>query len=222
MNLLDSYRHQGLRKKLIENLRLKGISQEEVLSALMQVPRHFFLDPVFDEKAYEDSPMTIDQGQTISQPFTVAYQTQLLGVKSGEKILEIGTGSGFQAAILAQMGVQVYSLERHEILYEKAKNLLNSLAFKNIHLFFRDGFIGLPEHAPFDKILITCAVEEMPQHLFQQLKIEGQIIMPLGNAKGQTMVRCTKTSEQSYEKEMFDKFTFVPFVRGINLKEKKQ
>src|SRR5215210_2713952 len=166
----DTYRHKGLRKKLVEIIRAKGISDERVLTAMTNIPRHFFLDSAFDEIAYEDRAFPISEGQTISQPYTVAYQTQLLEVKPFEKVLEIGTGSGYQACVLAELGAQVYTIERQKKLYEANKKFAYLKKYPNIKFFYGDGYEGLPTYGPFDKILITAAAPEIPQKLLLQLK----------------------------------------------------
>src|ERR1044071_7239815 len=164
----DTYRHKGLRKKLVDGIRKKGITDERVLSAINKIPRHFFLDSAFDEVAYEDRAFPIGEGQTISQPYTVAYQTQLLEVKSFNKVLEIGTGSAYQAVVLAEMGAQVYTIERQKKLFESNKTFDYLKKFPNIKFFYGDGFEGLPTFAPFDKIIITAAAPEIPEKLIQQ------------------------------------------------------
>jgi protein-L-isoaspartate(D-aspartate) O-methyltransferase len=211
----DSYRHKGLRKQLVEQLREKGIADERVLQAMAQLPRHFFLDKAFEEWAYQDKPFPIGKEQTISQPYTVAYQTSLLEVSKRDKILEIGTGSGYQAAILALLGGRVYTVERQELLYKKAKALLEQLAIGNIRCYLRDGYKGLPEFAPFDKIIVTAGAEEVPKPLLEQLRIGGSMVIPVGG-KAQRMKRITKVDADQYEYEDFANFRFVPFLKGIN------
>lgn len=210
----DSYKHKGLRRQLVESLREKGIREERVLFAMEVLPRHYFLDDTFAEWAYTDKPFQIGKGQTISQPYTVAYQTELLEVKKREKILEIGTGSGYQAAILATMGARVFTVERHAQLYEKAKQLLKKLNFGNIRCFHRDGSKGLPEFAPFAKILVTAGASEIPQALLEQLEVGGMLVIPVGE-KVQTMYRITRTDTNDYTTEKFKTFRFVPFLKGL-------
>ncbi len=210
----DTYRHRGLRRQLIDRLREKGVKDETVLQAISAVPRHFFLDKAFEEWAYEDKPFPIGNEQTISQPFTVAYQTTLLQVKKREKVLEIGTGSGYQAAILAVLGARVYTLERQEALFLKTRALFKNLSFGNIRMYYRDGFKGLPEFAPFDKILVTAGASEIPKTLLEQLAIGGLMVIPVGDRKGQWMLRLQKVSEKEYIEERFDRFRFVPFLPG--------
>lgn len=215
MRLLeDNYRHKGLRKKLVETIREKGITDEDVLQAINEVPRHFFLDPAFIESAYEDKAFQIGEGQTISQPFTVAYQTQLLEVKKRELILEIGTGSGYQACVLARLGARVYTVERQKKLYQKTKALIEQMHVPNIRMFYGDGFEGLPTYAPFDKILITAAIPEVPVLLLSQLKIKGYLVMPFGKGKVQKMQRIIKVEDNHFEQEEYDTFKFVPMLKG--------
>lgn len=210
----DTYRHKGLREKLTELVRIKGITDEKVLKAINTVPRHFFLDSAFDKDAYVDKAFPIDEGQTISQPYTVAYQSQLLEVKSFEKVLEIGTGSAYQAVILAQMGAQVYTIERQKKLFESNKQFDYLKKFPNIKFFYGDGYEGLPSFAPFDKILITAAAPEIPEKLVQQLKIGGKMVLPLGSGEVQQMMRLTKLSNGALKEEVFANFSFVPMLEG--------
>lgn len=214
IHVKDTYRHKGLRRRLIGELQKKGISDERVLEAMGALPRHFFLDKAFEEWAYEDKPFPIGSEQTISQPYTVAYMSSLLNVQAREKVLEIGTGSGYQAAILALLGGRVYTVERHESLYLKAKEMLHSLNMNNIRCFHRDGFKGLPEYAPFDKIMVTAGAPEVPDALRQQLAIGGVMVIPVGKT-AQKMYRIERIDETHYdEKEMGD-FRFVPFLKGL-------
>ena len=208
----DTYRHKGMRRKLVNEIRKKGILDEEILEAIYRVPRHLFLDSGFLNYAYEDKPFPIGSGQTISQPYTVAFQTELLNAKPGSKILEIGTGSGYQACVLAALGVEVYSVERQEKLYEKARIFLPHLGFQP-HLFYGDGYLGLPEESPFDGILITAAAPEIPACLFQQLKTGGVLVSPVGSGDIQTMIRYTKFKNGKIAKEKFGNFRFVPLLR---------
>lgn len=209
----DSYRFKGLRQKLVKNLEAKGIKNQDVLDAFAKVPRHFFLDTAFADHAYEDKPFPIGEGQTISQPYTVAYQTQLLEPQPGDKVLEIGTGSGYQACILAEMGAEVYSIERIEALYQKTKTLLKQLGYNNVHLYCKDGTLGLPEEAPYDKILVTAGSPEVPQTYLDQLKIGGILVIPVGGREVQKMKVIRKTDEDSYEEKAYSDFRFVP-LRG--------
>lgn len=215
----DTYRHKGLRKKLVEQLREKGITDEKVLVAINNIPRHFFLDTAFDEIAYEDRAFPILQHQTISQPYTVAYQTQLLEVKPFDKILEIGTGSAYQACVLAEMGAQVYTIERHKTLFDFVKKFPFKNKYPNIKFFYGDGFEGLPTYAPFDKVIITAAAPYIPEKLIAQMKPGGKMVIPLGETgegKVQQMMRITKMDDGSLQKETFSHFSFVPMVEGKN------
>ena len=212
----DTYRHKGLRKKLIDSIREKGISDENVLTAMMNIPRHFFLDTALDHIAYEDRAFPIQEGQTISQPYTVAYQTQLLEVGPYDKILEIGTGSTYQAAVLAEMGANVYTIERQKKLFELNKNFILKSKYPNIKFFYGDGFEGLPTYAPFDKILITAAAPFIPPKLIQQLKPGGTMVIPLDEDRLQKMMRITKREDESLEEKTFSNFSFVPMLKGKN------
>jgi protein-L-isoaspartate(D-aspartate) O-methyltransferase len=212
----DTFRHKGLRKQLIELLRVKGITDEAVLNALNEIPRHFFLDSAFDKIAYEDKAFPIEAQQTISQPFTVAYQTQLLQIKPFDKVLEIGTGSTYQACVLAQMGARVYTIERQKKLYDLHSKLIVPKKYKNLKFFYGDGFEGLPAFAPFDKIIITAAAPIIPPKLLQQLKIGGIMVLPLNEGEAQRMLRITKKSATQFEQENLDLFSFVPMLEGKN------
>ena len=212
----DSYRHKGLRKKLIDSIREKGITDERVLEAMMSIPRHYFLDTAFDRIAYEDRAFPIQEGQTISQPYTVAYQTQLLDVTPYDKILEIGTGSTYQASVLAEMGANVFTIERQKRLFELNKQFILRNKYPNIKFFYGDGFEGLPTYAPFDKILITAAAPFIPPKLLEQLKPGGKMIVPLDDDGRQKMMRITKNEDGSYEDETFSNFSFVPMLKGRN------
>ena len=212
----DSYRHKGLRKKLIDSLREKGITNEQVLDAMMDIPRHFFLDTALDHIAYQDRAFPIQEGQTISQPYTVAYQTQLLELEPHDKILEIGTGSAYQASVLAEMGAHVFTIERQKKLFELNKEFIFRKKYPNIKFFYGDGFEGLPTFAPFDKILITAAAPFIPPKLIQQLKPGGKMVLPLDDDGMQKMMRITKNEDGSYEEEAFSNFSFVPMLKGRN------
>ena len=209
--LQDSYRHKGLRKKLVEALREKGISDEKVLDAINKVPRHLFLDSSFLEFAYQDKAFPIGSGQTISQPYTVAYQTSMLSIGAGDKVLEIGTGSGYQSCVLLELGAKVYSIERQKNLFEKTKALLPSVGY-NPKLFYGDGYLGLPPFAPFDRILITAAASDIPQALIDQLKVGGLLVAPIGPKECQTMVSIRKLSQEELERTEHDRFRFVPML----------
>ena len=210
----DTYRHKGLRKKLVDGIRAKGISDEKVLTAIGKVPRHFFLDSAFDEVAYEDRAFPIGEEQTISQPYTVAYQTQLLDVKSFHKVLEIGTGSAYQATILAEMGAQVYTIERQKKLFEANKEFPLLKKYPSIKFFYGDGFEGLPTYAPFDRIIITAAAPGIPEKLVDQLKAEGKMVIPVGTGDIQRMTRITRLASGALKEEVFDHFSFVPMIEG--------
>ncbi|HTF27759.1 MAG TPA: protein-L-isoaspartate(D-aspartate) O-methyltransferase [Flavitalea sp.] len=210
----DNYRHKGLRKKLVDTVREKGITDEKVLDALMNVPRHYFLDSAFDKLAYEDKAFPIAENQTISQPYTVAYQSQLLAIKSFDKVLEIGTGSGYQAIVLAELGAQVFTIERQKKLFDQLKNFVLRGKYSNIKYFYGDGYEGLPTYAPFDKIIVTAAAENIPPKLVEQLKTNGKMVIPVGGPGVQQMLRLTKNSDGTYEEEVFDNFSFVPMVKG--------
>lgn len=212
----DTYRHKGLRKKLIDQLREKGISNEGVLGAMINIPRHFFLDTALDHIAYEDRAFPIAEGQTISQPYTVAYQTQLLDVKPNEKILEVGTGSAYQASVLAEMNANVFTIERQKKLFEQNKNFIFKSKYPKLRFFYGDGFEGLPTYAPFDKILITAAAPVIPPKLIGQLKPGGKMIIPVDDGELQTMKRITKMPDGSLQEESFSQFSFVPMLKGKN------
>lgn len=212
--MIDNYRHKGLRRKLVAVLAQKGIESKRVLSAIELVPRHFFLDKSFESKAYIDKAFPIGNDQTISQPFTVAFQTQLLEIKKREKVLEIGTGSGYQASILGALGARVFTIERQEDLYKKSKKLLHQLGFGNIRCYFKDGYKGLPEFAPFDKIIVTAGANEVPEALLKQLKIGGFLVIPVGT-KVQKMQRIIRVSENEWQTEEWGDFKFVPFLKGV-------
>ena len=210
----DTYRHKGLRKKLVDAVRSKGITDEKVLDAIEKIPRHFFLDSAFDEAAYEDRAFPIGEGQTISQPYTVAYQTQLLEIKLFNKVLEIGTGSAYQACVLAEMGAQIYTIERQKKLFEANKKFSYLKKYPSIKMFYGDGYEGLPTFAPFDRVLITAAAPEVPQKLIDQLKPDGMMVIPLGSGEIQQMIRITKLESGAMKEEVFDHFSFVPMVGG--------
>lgn len=218
MRYEDTYRHKGLRKQLVNVLREKGITDERVLEAINSVPRHFFLDSALDKIAYEDKAFPIAAGQTISQPYTVAYQTQLLQLKPAQKVLEIGTGSVYQASILAELGCYVYTIERQKALFDQNKNFILKPKYPNIKFFYGDGFEGLPTFAPFDRIIITAAAPYVPEKLIKQLKPGGQMVIPLNEGEGgiQRMQRLTKLDDGSLREEAFDAFSFVPMLEGKN------
>lgn len=210
----NTLKYHNRSKTLVEGLRKKGIVDERILDAILEIPRHEFVTSNLADLAYEDKPLPIDKDQTISQPYTVAFQTQLLEVKVRDKVLEIGTGSGYQAAVLCEIGAQVYSIERHQQLHIKAKHLLNKLGYHPI-LVYGDGYEGLPEYAPFDKILITAAIDEIPEKLLKQLKIGGLIVAPVGNREGQVMTVVRRTDVDKYKKTEHGLFIFVPMLEGV-------
>lgn len=214
----DSYRHKGLRKKLIDSLREKGITDERVLNAMNMVPRHFFLDTALDDIAYEDRAFSIGENQTISQPYTVAFQSQLLKIKPNEKVLEIGTGSMYQATILAAMGAKVFTIERQKNLYEQTRHFMLKKEYppSKLKFFFGDGFEGLPTYAPFDKVIITCGAPFVPPKLLDQLKPEGLMVIPLAEDVHHKMISITKQLDGSYIEEAFSNFSFVPMLPGTN------
>ncbi len=209
--MIDNYKHKGLRKKLVEQIREKGIVDENVLSAIEKVPRHFFLDSSFLEIAYQDKPFPIGAGQTISQPYTVAYQSELLKIKKGDKVLEVGTGSGYQSCILLEMGAKVFSIERIKLLYQKTKMLLPQMGY-NPKMFFGDGYKGLPSYAPFDKIIVTAGAPIIPNDLIHQLSIGGVLVIPVGANDVQIMTVITKISENEIDKKEMGYFRFVPLL----------
>ena len=212
----DTYRHKGLRKKLMDILREKGITDENVLTAMNNIPRHFFLDTALDNFAYEDRAFPIEDGQTISHPYTVAYQSQLLRLKTSDKVLEIGTGSIYQASVLAELGVRVYTIERQKNLFEKSKLYIFKSKYSNIKFFYGDGFEGLPTYAPFDKIIITAAAPFIPPKLIQQLKTGGLMVIPVDEGEQQRMLRLTKKEDGTFTEEVFENFSFVPMLTGKN------
>lgn len=209
----DSYRHKGLRSKLVEELREKGIRDERILQAIGKVPRHVFMDSGFINFSYKDKAFPIGAGQTISQPYTVAIQTLLLDIKPNDKVLEIGTGSGYQAAVLLELGARVFTIERQRELFIKTQNLLPQIGYKP-HFFYGDGFLGLPTYCPFDKIIITAGGTDFPDKLFKQLKTGGKLVMPLGSRTTQVMTVFEKTSEETFVKTEHGNFIFVPLLKG--------
>lgn len=212
---MDSYRHKGLRKKLVKKLREKGIKDDRILNAIGTIPRHRFIDPAFDDWAYKDVAFPIGSGQTISQPYTVAYQTQLLDIRGKEKVLEIGTGSGYQACVLAELGVKVYTIERQEKLFKKTYDLLIELGYQRIRTLLGDGYKGAPKFAPFDRILVTAGATEIPQALLDQLKPGGILVIPVGEGETQKMLKVTKDKNGIITEEEFGRFSFVPFLPGV-------
>lgn len=214
----DTYVHKGLRKQLVQTLREKGIKDERVLAAIEAIPRHFFLDPAFERQAYEDRAFPITAGQTISQPYTVAYQTQLLEIKKFDKVLEIGTGSAYQACVLGELGVSLYTIERQRALYDYVGQFFFIKKYLNIKRFYGDGFEGLPSYAPFDKIIITCGAPFIPPKLINQLKPGGIMVIPVGEGDHQKMLRVTKDAQGNVREEETGDFSFVPMLQGKNNK----
>ena len=207
----DSYKHQALRKKLILHLKKSGIKDFKVLQAMEKIPRHFFFNSAFLQFAYNDVAFHIGEGQTISQPYTVARQTELLEVRKGDKVLEIGTGSGYQSAILSTLGAEVYSIERNKKLHEKAKMMLENLKC-NVKCFYGDGYKGIPEFAPYDRILVTAAAPYIPDSLLNQLKPRGILVIPVGSEGTQSMKKIRKLNENEYDTKDFGNFSFVPLL----------
>ena len=215
MKQVDSFRHKGLRKKLIDSIRSKGIMSEDVLEAMGRVSRHLFMDSSFVNFSYTDKAFPIAAGQTISQPYTVAYQTELLEVKKHLKVLEIGTGSGYQTAVLLELGARVYTIERQRQLFLDAQKTLGPLNYKPI-FFYGDGYEGLPAYQPYDRILITAAAPEIPQQLLNQLAVGGILVVPEGDRFGQKMIRVIRVSEEDFQRSEHGHFSFVPLLRGKN------
>lgn len=211
----DTTKHQGLRRQLIEILQEKGISSAQVLQVMSSIPRHFFMDPGLVNFAYEDQAYPIAADQTISQPFTVAFQTQLLEVAPHHKVLEIGTGSGYQTAVLLGLSSQIYTVERQQELFKKTQRLFTKLNLRPKKVVFGDGYKGLPTTAPYDRILVTAGAPEVPKELLEQLTIGGKLVIPVGR-KEQIMMRFSKTSEKNFDKESFGKFRFVPLLNNKN------
>jgi len=215
MKQVDSFRHKGLRKKLIDSIRSKGIMSEDVLEAMGRVSRHLFMDSSFVNFSYTDKAFPIAAGQTISQPYTVAFQTELLEVKKHLKVLEIGTGSGYQTAVLLELGARVYTIERQRQLFLDAQKTLGPLNYKPI-FFYGDGYEGLPAYQPYDRILITAAAHEIPQQLLNQLAVGGILVVPEGDRFGQKMIRVIRVSEEDFQRSEHGHFSFVPLLRGKN------
>jgi protein-L-isoaspartate(D-aspartate) O-methyltransferase len=213
--LKDTSKHQGLRNQLVSVLEQKGITDKNVLEAIKKIPRHLFLESSFSEYAYQDKAFPIAAGQTISQPYTVAFQSQLLEVKKDHKVMEIGTGSGYQTAILCAMGAKVYSVERQNELFKQTSLLLPKLGIRPKHLSFGDGYKGLPDHAPFDSIIVTAGAPIIPKPLMSQLKIGGRLVIPLGEDH-QIMTLLIRKNETQFEKQEFGEFRFVPLLENKN------
>ena len=211
----DTAKHQGLRNQLVKLLQEKGITDKNVLNAINKIPRHLFLNSSFEDYAYQDKAFPIGSGQTISQPYTVAFQSQLLEIKKDDKILEIGTGSGYQTAVLCLMGAKVFSVERQKELFKQTSALLPKLGIRPKHLSFGDGYKGLPNHAPFDSIIVTAGAPIIPKPLMAQLKIGGRLIIPVGD-ENQIMTMLVRKNETQFEKHEFGDFKFVPLLEDRN------
>ena len=208
----DTYKHKGQRRQLITALRAKGISNDAVLNAIGKLPRHFFLEKAFEEWAYQDKPFPINCDQTISQPYTVAFQSSLLNFKARARVLEVGTGSGYQASVLALMGARVFTIERHRPLFQSAQRMFKFLGL-SIRSYHRDGYKGLPEMAPFAGILVTAGAKEVPMPLKEQLAIGGKLVIPVGEEE-QRMLCITRISKDQWTTEDHEPFRFVPFLPG--------
>jgi protein-L-isoaspartate(D-aspartate) O-methyltransferase len=208
---IDNYREKGARKKLVELLKTKGIEDENVLKAIAKVPRHYFFDETFWNQAYKDIAFPIGEGQTISQPYTVAYQSELLHIRKGDKVLEIGTGCGYQTCILLELGAKVYTIERQEKLYQRTIKVLPHIGY-NAEFFCGDGSKGMAQHAPFNKIIVTAGAPFVPEDLLKQLAIGGILVIPVGDEQSQKMVTVLKVAENDFEKVTLDTFRFVPLV----------
>lgn len=211
----DTFRHQGKRQHLVEILEEKGITDKKVLAAINKIPRHLFMDSSFEDHAYQDKAFPIAADQTISQPYTVAFQTELLEVEKGDKILEIGTGSGYQTAVLCDLGAKVYSIERQQELYKKTKLFLGKLGYRPKYLTFGDGYKGLPLYKPFDKAIVTAGAPYVPNPLLAQLKIGGRLVIPVGT-DSQVMTLFIRKSAKEFEKKEFGEFRFVPLLEDKN------
>ena len=212
----DDYRHKGLRQLLVQKLEQQGITDQRVLDAIKMVPRHYFLDTAFMEKAYENIPFAIEANQTISHPYTVAFQTQLLEIMPGDKVLEIGTGSGYQACILSHMGAKVYTIERQEVLFNLTSEFLPKIGYRQIRTLFGDGYAGAPRFAPFDKIIVTAGGTEIPKSLLNQLAVHGKMVIPIGDSDKQKMHLFTRDSNTTFSSQEYGFSSFVPFLNGVN------
>jgi protein-L-isoaspartate(D-aspartate) O-methyltransferase len=207
----DTFRHKGMRRQLVKTIERKGIKDEDVLGAINKIPRHLFMDSSFLEFAYEDKPFPIGAGQTISQPYTVAFQTELLEIQKGDKVLEVGTGSGYQACVLIEMGAKVYTIERQRSLYMKTKELLSELNYHPKKMIYGDGYKGLPTYSPFDKVIVTAGAPYVPDALLDQLKPGGMLVIPVG-VDTQVMKRIIKTADRNFKVEEHGLFQFVPLL----------
>jgi len=213
--LKDTNKHKGLRNQLVQTIAGKGIKDKGVLEAIGKIPRHLFMDSGFIDFAYQDKPFPIGADQTISQPYTVAFQTELLRVEKGDKILEIGTGSGYQAAVLVEMGARVYSIERQKLLYTRTKSFLPKVGYVIKKMIYGDGYKGMPEEAPFDGIIVTAGAPEVPKALLSQLKVGGRMVIPIGD-EVQIMTLFIRKTEKSFERQEFGDFRFVPMLKEKN------
>ena len=211
----DTYRQEGKRQQLVRTVRKKGITDEKVLAAIGKIPRHLFMDSSFEDHAYQDKAFPIAADQTISQPYTVAFQSQLLEIKKGDKVLEIGTGSGYQTAVLCELGAKVYSIERQRELYKKTKSFLTKIGYRPKYLSFGDGYKGIPEYAPYEKIIVTAGAPEVPKDLLSQLKVGGRLVIPVGT-ETQTMTLFIRKSAKEFDKTEFGAFRFVPLLEDKN------
>lgn len=214
-NFKDTYRHKGKRKQLVDTIKQKGIKDKNVLKAIGNIPRHWFMDSSFEDHAYQDKPFPIAADQTISQPFTVAFQTELLQVKKGDKVLEVGTGSGYQAAVLMELEAKVYGIERQNELYKKTKRFFDNTGYNPKYFAYGDGYKGLPDYAPFDKIVVTAGAPEIPKALLNQLIIGGRMVIPVGKGT-QIMTLLIRKSAKEFQKEEFGQFRFVPLLKNKN------
>jgi protein-L-isoaspartate(D-aspartate) O-methyltransferase len=211
--MTDTFQHKGLRKKLVETIREKGIRDTRILEAIGNIPRHVFMDSSFIQFSYKDQAFPIGAGQTISQPYTVAFQTELLEVKARQKVLEVGTGSGYQTAVLLELGASVFTIERQRKLFIKSQSILRELGYKP-HFFFGDGFLGKESYGPFDRILVTAGAADVPDPLMKQLKQGGVMVVPVGGEEGQVMVRIIRKGEDEFERTEHGYFAFVPLLKG--------
>ena len=212
----DTTRHQGKRRLLAKIVADKGITDEAILDAIRKIPRHWFMDSSFEDHAYQDKAFPIAADQTISQPYTVAFQTELLNFKKGDTILEIGTGSGYQTAVLCELGAKVYSIERQQTLFKKTKNFLGKLGYRPKRLTFGDGYLGMPDYAPFDGIIVTAGAPYIPKALLRQLKVGGKLIIPVGEGGTQIMTKITRKETRKFEKKEYGDFKFVPLLEDKN------
>jgi protein-L-isoaspartate(D-aspartate) O-methyltransferase len=211
----DNYRHKGKRQQLVKTVKKKGITDKAVLDAIGKIPRHLFMDSSFEDHAYQDKAFPIAADQTISQPYTVAFQTEKLEIEKGDKVLEIGTGSGYQTAVLCELGAKVYSIERQRELYKKTKTFLSKIGYRPKHLSFGDGYKGMPDYAPFDKIIVTAGAPFVPNDLLGQLKVGGKMVIPVGDDV-QTMTLFIRKSPKEFDKTEFGQFRFVPLLGDKN------